>query len=94
MTRPSLPKKGMSREAVLDRLQTHRQEDVDWRGGRTFSLVYYAGEQVMQVLHDAYTMTGKDKSIVKGNLAQVWKLRGGAWQLVIDVWNELPAEKK
>jgi glutamate/tyrosine decarboxylase-like PLP-dependent enzyme len=46
----------MSPEAVLDELQTHRGEDVDWKHGRTFSLVYYAGEQVMQLLHDAYSM--------------------------------------
>ena len=56
MTKPSLPKKGMSPEAVLQKLQAHRGEDVDWKGGRTFSLVYYAGEQVMQLLHDAYSM--------------------------------------
>ena len=56
MTKPSLPKKGMSPEAVLEQLQAHRGQDVDWKGGRTFSLVYYAGERVMQLLHDAYSM--------------------------------------
>ena len=56
MTKPSLPKKGMSPESVLEQLQSHRGEDVDWKSGKTFSLVYYAGEQVMQLLHDAYSM--------------------------------------
>jgi sphinganine-1-phosphate aldolase len=56
MTKPSLPTKGMSPAAVLEQLQAHRGQDVDWKGGRTFSLVYYAGEQVMQLLHDAYAM--------------------------------------
>lgn len=56
MTKPSLPKTGMSPESVLERLQAHREKDVDWQGGRTFSLVYYAGEKVMQLLHDAYSM--------------------------------------
>jgi len=57
MTKPSLPEKGMSPESVLERLQSQRGKDVDWRGGKTFSLVYYAGEQVMQLLHDAYSMS-------------------------------------
>jgi sphinganine-1-phosphate aldolase len=56
MSKPKLPPKGMSPEAVLEKLQAHRGEDVDWKSGRTFSLVYYAGEQVMQLLHDAYSM--------------------------------------
>jgi len=56
MTKPTLPQKGTSTEEVLKQLQAHRGEDVDWKSGRTFSLVYYAGEQVMQLLHDAYSM--------------------------------------
>ena len=56
MTKHSLPKKGMSPKSVLEQLQAQRDEDVDWRGGKTFSLVYYAGEEVMQLLHDAYSM--------------------------------------
>ncbi len=56
MSKPTLPRQGMSPQAVLEELQARRGEDVDWKGGRTFSLVYYAGEQVMQLLHDAYAM--------------------------------------
>ena len=56
MTKPSLPKKGMSPQSVLEQLEGRRGQDVDWKGGKTFSLVYYAGEQVMQLLHDAYSM--------------------------------------
>ena len=56
MSKPTLPKKGTSTEEVLQKLQAHRGEDVDWKSGRTFSLVYYAGEHVMQLLHDAYSM--------------------------------------
>ena len=56
MSTLSLPKKGMSPESVLERLQAHRGQDADWKSGRTFSLVYYAGDQVMQLLHDAYAM--------------------------------------
>lgn len=56
MSKPTLPVKGTSTDQVLQQLRGHRGEDVDWKSGRTFSLVYYAGEQVMQLLHDAYSM--------------------------------------
>ena len=50
------PEKGMSADDVLESLHAHRGDDVDWKGGRTFSLVYYAGEDVMRLLRDAYAM--------------------------------------
>ena len=48
-----LPRRGRSREEVRDSLAAKRAEDADWRSGRTFSLVYFAGEDVVQVLRDA-----------------------------------------
>ncbi|MCL6611879.1 MAG: aspartate aminotransferase family protein [Peptococcaceae bacterium] len=33
-----------------------RAHDADWRGGRTWSLVYYAGEEVEDLIKKAYTM--------------------------------------
>jgi sphinganine-1-phosphate aldolase len=56
MSKPSLPKKGTSPESVLAQLQARRREDADWKSGKTFSLVYYAGDEVMQLLRDAYSM--------------------------------------
>ncbi|MFW2387348.1 MAG: pyridoxal phosphate-dependent decarboxylase family protein [Polyangiales bacterium] len=56
MSKPTLPEKGTSPEDVLQKLRAQRGDDVDWKHGKTFSLVYYAGEQVMQLLHDAYSM--------------------------------------
>ncbi|MEM9731220.1 MAG: aspartate aminotransferase family protein [Myxococcota bacterium] len=56
MTRSTLPQTGMSRDDVLEKLRAHRGDDADWRSGRTFSLVYYAGEEVMRLLRESYSM--------------------------------------
>ena len=40
---------------------------------------------------NTYTLTKPDKTIEKGNFVQVWKLRGGKWLIVMDVF--VPAEK-
>ena len=47
------PEKGIPREELLARMRERKRADADWRGGRTFSLVYPAGEDVDAVLHDA-----------------------------------------
>jgi ketosteroid isomerase-like protein len=56
--------------------------------------LFFVGGGDLAYLSDTYTLTKEDKSTVKGNFAQVWRLRNGAWQLVMDVWNLLPPEKK
>jgi len=48
-----LPKHGAPREAVAARIREKKAADADWRGGRTWSLIYPAGEDVDAVLRDA-----------------------------------------
>jgi len=48
-----LPAKGMSREEVMARMRERKRADADWRGARTWSLVYPAGEDVDAMLRDA-----------------------------------------
>ncbi len=50
------PVSGQSAEEVLRRLEASRRQDADWRGGRTFSLVYHAGEEVADLVRRAYGM--------------------------------------
>ncbi len=48
-----LPRQGQSRESVLERMRQRKAADADWRGGRTFSLVYPAGDDVDDLLREA-----------------------------------------
>jgi sphinganine-1-phosphate aldolase len=50
------PKSGTSWEELQGRLIDMRKQDVDWRRGRAALLVYYAGEDVLSVARDAYSM--------------------------------------
>ena len=47
---------GRTREQVLSEMRTLRQGDANWREGKTWSLVYHAGEDVTGLLAEAYTM--------------------------------------
>jgi len=48
-----LPERGSPREDVLARMRERKDADADWRGGRTWSLIYPAGEDVDAVLRAA-----------------------------------------
>jgi hypothetical protein len=40
-----------------------------------------------------YEMRSGDKVTEKGNIVQIWKLSGGRWQIVLDVFAPIPLEK-
>lgn len=44
-------------------------------------------------ISNKYEITKKDKITEKGNFAQIWKLRNGKWQIVMDVFSSIPDEK-
>jgi glutamate/tyrosine decarboxylase-like PLP-dependent enzyme len=49
----TLPKQGLSREAILAAMKQRKAKDANWHAARTFSLVYPAGEEVDEILADA-----------------------------------------
>jgi len=49
----SLPERGIGREALLALMKERKAKDANWRAARTFSLVYPAGDDVDEILHDA-----------------------------------------
>lgn len=50
----TIPPRGVPEREVLEALEDFRREDADWEHGRTFSLVYYAGEAHQRLLEKAY----------------------------------------
>jgi glutamate/tyrosine decarboxylase-like PLP-dependent enzyme len=52
----TLPPKGTPADGVLDTMRQARQQDAQWQEGKTWSLVYFAGDEVTHLLESAYTM--------------------------------------
>lgn len=52
---PRLTSQGMSHQDVLSRMKEMRSEDARWQEGRTWSLVYNAGEDLRRLAAEAYT---------------------------------------
>jgi glutamate/tyrosine decarboxylase-like PLP-dependent enzyme len=48
------PKTGMPRNQLTQRMEAMAQKDGDWKTGKTWSLVYYAGEEPLAVVKEAY----------------------------------------
>lgn len=56
MTTSHFPRHGMDKSAVLEALRDAATGDADWRGGQTFSLVYFADDEILDLLKEAYAL--------------------------------------
>ncbi|MGH9080607.1 MAG: pyridoxal phosphate-dependent decarboxylase family protein [Acidimicrobiales bacterium] len=61
-----LPRLGSDADQVLARMAALRTDDRDWRGGRVFSLVYSAGEDVHDLLERAATLFSAENALNTG----------------------------
>ena len=48
-----LPEKGIPKSEALAAMKSLREKDVRWQEGRVFSLIYYAGEEITDLLKEA-----------------------------------------
>ena len=58
-----MPEKGLPRAEVMQQLLALKQDDQDWRGGRVFSLVYSAGDEVHELLSDALSLFSAENGL-------------------------------
>jgi sphinganine-1-phosphate aldolase len=58
-----MPQQGLASEEVLAQLLAMKQGDQDWRGGRVFSLVYSAGDDVHELLQDAQSLYSAENGL-------------------------------
>lgn len=50
----SMPETGLTKEAIFNSLQIFKKQDADWKSGKTFSLVFYPGEEITELIQQAY----------------------------------------
>jgi len=56
MSTLKLPPKGMTREDLIAAMREAARGDADWRNSKTWSMVFYAGDDVIDILKEAYYM--------------------------------------
>ncbi|MDR3313990.1 MAG: aspartate aminotransferase family protein [Oscillospiraceae bacterium] len=54
MANTKFPERGIPKEEVLQSLDAYRAADGDWQHGKTWSLVYYAGEEITALTEEVY----------------------------------------
>lgn len=51
-----IPSQGLQEEAIFERLEAYRSQDLDWRGGQAFAYIYDAGRRAEKIGKKASSM--------------------------------------
>lgn len=62
----SLPAQGRQKHELLTEMRQLKENDVRWREGRVFSLVFYAGEELLEVIQEAYQLFMSENGLNPG----------------------------
>ncbi|MEZ4219512.1 MAG: aminotransferase class V-fold PLP-dependent enzyme [Polyangiaceae bacterium] len=54
--RAKIPGRGIDKQELLDTMRGYRAGDADWKAGRTWSLVYFAGPEHHELLREAHAL--------------------------------------
>ncbi len=55
MSLMKIPEKGIAKLELLEQLQSFGEDDMDWRGGKVWSLVYHLSDDHSEFIKEAYT---------------------------------------
>ncbi|MBF2052460.1 MAG: aspartate aminotransferase family protein [Candidatus Sericytochromatia bacterium] len=64
--KPYFPSEGRDREAILAQMRELKEKDMNWRDGRIFSLVFSAGDEVLELLKEAHALFMSENGLNPG----------------------------
>ncbi len=81
------PDEGTPRDELMSRLREAISRDADWRGGKIWSLVYFAGDDVADVLKDAYITAFYTNGLGPGAFKSLRKFESEVIAMTADLLN-------
>lgn len=85
------PEQGTSHEDLTARLREAISRDADWRSGKIFSLVYFAGDDIAEVLKEAYTTAFYSNGLGPGAFKSLKKFESEVIFMTADLLNHREA---
>ena len=83
----AFPSRGLTREEVLAHLRSLREGDMDWRAGRTWSLVYHIDEDHKQLLQEAHALFASENMLNPFAFSSLRRLEGEVIEMTIGLLN-------
>ena len=89
MVRPKvvLPENGISEVTLLSEMEQIRKDDINWREGKVWSLVYHATDEHTELLKKAYTKFFSKNALSPIAFPSLKKFEIEVISMVVDLFN-------
>jgi sphinganine-1-phosphate aldolase len=88
--RKTIPTDGRPTNELLDELESMRSQDGDWKKGRVFSLVYYAGEEFHDFLKKAHNLYFAENYLNPGVFKSLKRMESDLVEMTASMLNAPP----
>ncbi len=83
----TLPRSGIAPDALIADMDHLAANDADWRRGRTFSLVFYPGEEVAAIAKAAYTRFFMENGLSPASFRSLSRMEGEVVSMTASLLN-------
>lgn len=89
MVRPKviIPEEGIPNENLLNEMEDIRKDDINWRDGKVWSLVYHASDEHTETLKKAYTMFFSKNALSPIAFPSLKKFETEVISMAVDLFN-------
>ena len=85
--RTTLPEEGTPWSELESQMQTLREKDVDWRGGRASVYVFHPGDDVLDVAHSAYGSFISENGLGPGAFPSLKRMEREVLEMALSLQN-------
>ena len=82
-----MPKSGINKTELFDQMREVKNNNIKWREGKAFSLVFNGGEEITEVIKDAYTMFFSENGLNPSAFPSLKKFENEVVQMTASLLN-------
>tara|TARA_R110002072_G_scaffold534_6_gene4016 strand:+ start:194065 stop:195486 length:1422 start_codon:yes stop_codon:yes gene_type:complete len=82
-----MPKSGINKTELFDQMREVKNNDIKWREGKAFSLVFNGGEEITEIIKDAYTMFFSENGLNPSAFPSLKKFENEVVQMTASLLN-------
>ena len=85
--RSSFPSNGMDRATLIREMEGMKKDDMNWLEGRNFSYVYYAGDEILNMVKEAYQLFFSENALNPSIFPSLKRMEAEVVEMAADLFN-------
>ena len=81
------PSAAIPKDSLLSQMQAMKTADAQWQSGKTFSYVYYAGDDILETVKEAYQLFFSENALNPSAFQSLRRMENEVIAMMVDLFN-------